>query len=200
MKSLITILFSILLFSSCENICSDIENQLNDCKASLTDTQTQLAVSKTDLQNVNGLLGKTIKEFDTCRTEKALLELNLQSYKKEIVFQKNYYQNLLAEKASELNECQEDLNRCKEENQQNTQNNYLTSKGYAASLVDNIQSSINTSEQAYLQLLSIEDKAPEVLEAMRVTAETLHFYYGQRELIGSLFEIQVQSGIIDTNH
>lgn len=77
------------------------------------------------------------------------------------------------------------------------ENNYLVGRNTVNQTLSAVNVEIGVSEQAYHQLNSIEPQNDEIRAALYQVNKELNFNYGQRFLIGKLFEIQVENGQIN---
>lgn len=199
MKSITLILFSIILFASCESspkikiLCSDIQTQLNACK-------TELDSTKTALTTHIAALDYSIKRLDTLQIEHGQTQVQLQNCQSTINQNQSAYQAVLNEKQNQIQILTNTLNakitaydELYDLHTGLLNDNYIVYKPNVIKTLTELNALIFEGETALNQLQNIEPKDETVLGAIKTTEIALAGNKGQVKAIGQMTGIQVQN-------
>lgn len=199
MKSITILLFSIILFAGCADICSDIQTNYDNCRIELIATKSKLDTLTIENQSLADNLNKAIHKTDSLQLQNAAIYSTLQNCNsafnssQAVVTEK---QNQIQLLTNQLQQITNSYNTIFGEYNQLLSENYIVSKAKVNNTLDKANEDILEAEAAYNQIKTI-DPIPE--HALKETAKNLNFNCGIRYNIGLLFpEIQVQSCQIDT--
>lgn len=169
------LILSLFLFS-CEN------QELIDCQSNLTTALTERDSIKADLEVCQ-------PAWNDCMNYNDTLILNIT----ELEGEKLNLESLVSKQGSMINHLLAANEECRDQHIEFLQDHYSVKKETVLELHKSIQDRISAGEQAYHNLMSIENPDETVLQALETTWDALNYDYGQRALIGILFPIQVQS-------